>query len=124
MRRLRTRAQACPSGWNRRFARHFRDQAAQDFRRLDEGMRMSEIERFERQKHEMIQALGQDTALQQRGRDFMLESSKYRYTYHFTWLGRPVIQFPQDLIAIQEILWQVKPAIVVETGVAHGGSLI
>src|SRR5262245_52420851 len=54
----------------------------------------------------------------------MLATVKYHYTYNFNWLGRPVIQFPQDLVAIQEILWQVKPALVVETGVAHGGSLV
>jgi cephalosporin hydroxylase len=85
---------------------------------------VTEIERFEQQKRENIQALGRDTALQERARDFIRESGKHRYTYHFTWLGRPVIQFPQDLAAIQEVLWQVKPAAVVETGVAHGGSLV
>jgi len=87
-------------------------------------MPVTESERFEQQKRENIQALGRDSDLQQRARDFILESGKHRYTYHFTWLGRPVIQFPQDLIAIQEILWQVKPAVVIETGVAHGGSLV
>jgi len=47
-----------------------------------------------------------------------------RYTYNFTWLGRPIIQFPQDIVAIQELIWRVKPQVVVETGVAHGGSLV
>jgi len=51
-------------------------------------------------------------------------STRYRYTYNWTWLGRPVIQFPQDLMAIQEIIWRTKPAVVVETGIAHGGSLV
>jgi cephalosporin hydroxylase len=47
-----------------------------------------------------------------------------RYSYGFTWLGRPVIQLPDDLIRIQEIIWQVKPDVIVETGVAHGGALV
>ncbi len=48
----------------------------------------------------------------------------YRYTYNFTWLGRPIIQFPEDMVAVQEILWKVRPDLVVETGIAHGGSLL
>lgn len=51
-------------------------------------------------------------------------SSTYEYSYHFTWLGCPIIQFPQDIIAMQEIIWQVKPDLIIETGIAHGGSLI
>jgi cephalosporin hydroxylase len=47
-----------------------------------------------------------------------------RYSYGFTWLGRPIIQLPEDLIRIQEIIWSVRPTVIVETGVAHGGSLI
>ena len=47
-----------------------------------------------------------------------------KYSYGFTWLGRPVIQLPEDLVRIQEIIWQTRPEIIVETGVAHGGSLI
>jgi len=86
---------------------------------------MNEAERqFEEKKIENIRAMGRDAALQQQGRDLVLASGKYRYNYHFTWLGRPVIQFPQDLIAIQEVIWAVKPKYVVETGVAHGGSLV
>jgi cephalosporin hydroxylase len=54
----------------------------------------------------------------------MLKSSRHFYTYNFTWLGVPVIQFPQDLVALQELIWRVRPGLVVETGVAHGGSLI
>jgi len=51
-------------------------------------------------------------------------SLPYRYTYNFRWLGRPVIQFPQDLVALQEVVWDTKPEVVIETGVAHGGSLV
>src|SRR5439155_26990414 len=48
----------------------------------------------------------------------------YRYSYYFSWLGRPIIQFPQDILALQEIIWRVKPDLIVETGIAHGGSLV
>jgi cephalosporin hydroxylase len=47
-----------------------------------------------------------------------------KYSYSFTWFGRPVIQLPEDLLRIQEVIWQVKPDVIIETGVAHGGSLI
>jgi cephalosporin hydroxylase len=48
----------------------------------------------------------------------------YRYAYNWSWLGRPAIQFPQDLIALQEIIWRTRPEVIVETGIAHGGSLV
>ena len=51
-------------------------------------------------------------------------SSKYNYSYNFEWMGRPIIQFPPDMIAIQEIIWNVKPDLIIETGIARGGSLI
>jgi cephalosporin hydroxylase len=51
-------------------------------------------------------------------------SVENRYSYNFTWLGRPVIQYPQDLVAMQEIIWEVQPDLIIETGIAHGGSLI
>jgi cephalosporin hydroxylase len=54
----------------------------------------------------------------------MLESIKARYSYNFEWLSRPVIQYPQDVVAIQELIWAVKPDVIIETGIAHGGSLI
>src|ERR1700738_783735 len=47
-----------------------------------------------------------------------------KYSYSFTWLGRPIIQLPEDMVRIQEVIHQVKPDVIVETGVAHGGSLI
>ena len=50
--------------------------------------------------------------------------NKNRYAYNFTWLGRPIIQIPQDTVTFQEIIWEVKPDLIIETGIAHGGSLI
>jgi cephalosporin hydroxylase len=52
------------------------------------------------------------------------QSVPQRYSYRFSWLGRPIIQYPQDMLAVQELIWRVKPDLIVETGVAHGGSLI
>ena len=50
--------------------------------------------------------------------------ARYRYTYNFTWMGRPIIQTPEDMIAVQEVIFAVQPDLIIETGVAHGGSLI
>jgi len=47
-----------------------------------------------------------------------------KYSYNFGWLGRPIIQYPQDIVAMEEIIWEVKPDLIIETGIAHGGSLI
>ena len=58
------------------------------------------------------------------GRLFIKETLKYKYSYNFSWLERPIIQFPQDIIALQEIIWRIKPDLIIETGIAHGGSLI
>ncbi|HRN27607.1 MAG: cephalosporin hydroxylase family protein [Ignavibacteriaceae bacterium] len=55
---------------------------------------------------------------------FIYSSIKSGYSYNFSWLGRPIIQYPQDIVAVQEIIWQVKPDLIIETGIAHGGSLI
>lgn len=57
-------------------------------------------------------------------RVFVDESANAKYSYNFEWLGRPIIQYPQDIVAMQEIIWRVKPDLIIETGVAHGGSLI
>ena len=57
-------------------------------------------------------------------RNFMVESVKTDYSYNFKWLSRPIIQYPQDIVATQEIIWKVKPDLIIETGIAHGGSLV
>ena len=55
---------------------------------------------------------------------FLRDSINEKYSYNFTWMGRPIIQYPQDLVALQEIIWEVKPDLIIETGVAHGGSAV
>jgi cephalosporin hydroxylase len=55
---------------------------------------------------------------------FMQISVQQKYSYNFQWQGRPIIQYPQDVLAMQELIWSVKPDLIIETGIAHGGSLI
>lgn len=56
--------------------------------------------------------------------NFLVDSIKKKYSYNFNWLGRPIIQYPQDIVVMQELIWQIKPDLIIETGIAHGGSLI
>ena len=65
-----------------------------------------------------------DSRLKTLTRQWGDESHRYKYSYNFDWLGRPIIQLPQDIVAFQEIVWQTKPDLIIETGIAHGGSLI
>lgn len=65
-----------------------------------------------------------NSEIQRTAHDFMRASTQPKYSYNFFWMGRPVIQYPQDMIAMQEIIWEVKPDLIIETGIAHGGSLI
>lgn len=67
---------------------------------------------------------GNDESLKTLAQTFYNESAKYKYTYHFSWMGRPIIQLPQDMMAMQEIIWQIKPDLVIECGIAHGGSIL
>jgi cephalosporin hydroxylase len=71
-----------------------------------------------------IIAMAGDSELQRLSRAWFDRSCEFGYSYNFTWLGRPIIQFPQDIVALQEIIWAVKPQLIIETGIAHGGSLI
>jgi len=85
---------------------------------------MNEIEKFQKEKYSLIKKLGEHQGMKSMGIDFIIKSSLYKYSYNFSWMGRPIIQYPQDMIAMQEIIWQVKPDLIIETGIAHGGSLI
>ncbi|MEM5872191.1 MAG: cephalosporin hydroxylase family protein [Candidatus Aenigmatarchaeota archaeon] len=82
------------------------------------------MDKFEQEKIKNIEILGNTSELRDLALDFMLKTAPYNYSYHFTWLGLPIIQFPQDIVALQEIIWQVKPDLIIETGIARGGSLI
>jgi cephalosporin hydroxylase len=85
---------------------------------------MDPTEQFRNEVENNIRAQHEDTDVQALSRIWVREVGRYKYSYNFTWLGRPVIQVPQDLLALQEIIWRTRPEVVVETGIAHGGSLI
>lgn len=71
-----------------------------------------------------IALMAQDKALAQEANHLLNRLCEFKYSYHFDWMGRPIIQFPQDMVAMQELIWSVKPDLIIETGIAHGGSLI
>lgn len=81
-------------------------------------------EDFLAQRLENINKMSMDNSLQNSSRSWFDEASVHNYSYNFDWLGLPIIQFPQDMVAIQEIIWSTKPDVIIETGVARGGSLI
>lgn len=85
---------------------------------------MSEYQKFKQECAEEIEALGQDKELAGLTRQWMDRANQGKYSYHFEWLGRPIIQYPQDIVAMQELIWEVQPDLIIETGIAHGGSLI
>jgi cephalosporin hydroxylase len=85
---------------------------------------MSPYEQFMAECRAEIEAQGDDAPLREASRAWMNLANARKYSYHFEWLGRPVIQYPQDIVAMQELIWQVQPDLIVETGIAHGGSLI
>lgn len=85
---------------------------------------MDQSKKFLTERKKYAKDLASDLRLKRLAREFMAVSAGRKYPYNFDWLGRPVFQYPQDLVAMQEILWQVKPDLVIETGIAHGGSLI
>jgi cephalosporin hydroxylase len=64
------------------------------------------------------------TNIKKLANQFMTETVKSNYSYNFEWLSRPIIQYPQDIVATQEIIWKVKPDLIIETGIAHGGSIV
>ncbi len=85
---------------------------------------MDPIESFHAEVHENIKGLGEDQDLQALSRIWVREIAPHKWAYNFSWLGRPAIQFPNDAWGLQEIVWNVRPDLIIETGIAHGGSLI
>lgn len=85
---------------------------------------MTPEQQFSQERKERLAAYAQDKPLQQLSRQWLQESMAKKYVYNFDWMGRPIIQYPQDMVAIQELVWRVRPDLIIETGIAHGGSLI
>jgi cephalosporin hydroxylase len=85
---------------------------------------MDDEKDFKMQCESEINQQGQNLSLKQLTREWFNESVRAKYSYHFEWLGRPIIQYPQDIVGMQQLLWSVKPDLIIETGIARGGSLI
>lgn len=79
---------------------------------------------FQQEVKDRIASYEHDEPLKSDAAAFLRSSIASRYSYNFTWLGRPIIQYPQDMLAMQELIWSIQPDLIVETGIAHGGSLI
>ncbi len=82
------------------------------------------IREFEQECAERINSYETNSEIQAAATAFNVASNKSKYSYNFSWMGRPIIQYPQDMIAMQEIIWSIQPDLIIETGIAHGGSLI
>ena len=85
---------------------------------------MNPIESYKEECRSRIKEQGMSQSLLKLSNAFTEATIRSGYSYNFTWMGRPIIQYPQDMIAMQEIIWEVKPDLIIETGIAHGGSLI
>lgn len=87
-------------------------------------MKLNKLVEFDNERKIAIEKMADSQTLRHLTIKWLVESCIHQYSYNFTWMGRPIIQFPQDIVALQEIIWRVKPQLVIETGIAHGGSLI
>lgn len=85
---------------------------------------MSQYQQFKRECAEEIERQGSNEPLAQSTRQWIGLANAGKYSYHFEWMGRPIIQYPQDIVAMQELIWSVQPDLIIETGIAHGGSLV
>jgi dTDP-4-dehydrorhamnose 3,5-epimerase len=79
---------------------------------------------FRRANEAQIQAIASDASFHALTRQWFDRSIGHRYSYHFRWMGLPIIQYPQDMIAMQELIWEIQPDVIVECGVARGGSIV
>ena len=85
---------------------------------------MNPEEQLTLERLQRLDEFSEDARLRTIAHDWVFHSMQQKYLYNFDWLGRPIIQYPEDMVAIQELIWKVKPTLVIETGIAHGGSLV
>lgn len=85
---------------------------------------MKQFVQFQHECLEEIKRMQHDEQAHSLSQKWMNCVNDLKYSYHFSWLGRPVIQYPQDIVAMQEVIWAIKPDLIIETGIAHGGSLV
>jgi Cephalosporin hydroxylase len=82
------------------------------------------IKQFEQERYDAIRGYETDTVWKDASGEWLRHAFRQKYMYNFSWLGRPIIQLPSDMVALQELIWATKPDLIIETGIAHGGSLI
>ena len=82
---------------------------------------MKPITEFENEKKARIASYQNDHKAQSIAKDFVVQSGYNKYTYNFSWMGRPIIQYPQDMVIMQELIWELQPDLIIETGIAHCG---
>ena len=85
---------------------------------------MSELKKFYQERAKRVSDLQVDKKFQEFSNQWRSDAMEKKYVYNFDWLGRPIIQFPTDIVAYQQLIWDVQPDPIIETGIAHGGSLI
>lgn len=85
---------------------------------------MDAVNEFKKECMNRINEYPKNEDLQKTAASFMTNTINAKYSYNFSWMGRPIIQYPQDILAMQEIIWNINPDLIIETGIAHGGSLI
>ena len=85
---------------------------------------MDDTAEFERGKREWAARMGEDATLRDLARDVLVRADRHHYSYQWSWLGLPIIQMPGDIVVTQEVIWATRPTVVIETGIARGGSLI
>jgi cephalosporin hydroxylase len=83
-----------------------------------------ELKAFYTDRENSIKKQGAEPKLKSAAMEFINESIHTRYSYNFSWMGRPIIAYPQDMIAMQELIWEIKPDLIIEAGIAHGGSIV
>jgi cephalosporin hydroxylase len=85
---------------------------------------VSDVERFNQEREVAIQKLSNDQNLRDLSLQWMIAADQHKYSYNFSWLGRPIIKLPADIVVMQEVIWRTRPDLIIETGIAHGGSLV
>ncbi len=84
----------------------------------------TEHEQFKNECEQNAKSMAKDPNLAKTTKEWINQANAFKYSYNFEWCDRPIIQYPQDILALQELVWRVKPDLIVETGVAHGGSVV
>lgn len=79
---------------------------------------------FEARNRDLTRRMSDDHHVRNVTREWIHAVLPFEYHYHFSWMGVPVIQFPSDIVAMQELIWDIKPDLIIETGIARGGSIV